>query len=314
MKVVITGGAGFIGSNLVDHIIEFHPAWEPVVIDDMSTGDRANLRRSDVEIIEASILDLAALARAVEGADSIVHLAAIPSVPRSVAAPMPTHMVNTTGTLNVLEAARSAGVGQVIVASSSSVYGANPTLPKSEFMWTRPMSPYAVSKQATEGYPIAYNHSYGMRNLAFRFFNIYGPRQAPGHAYAAVIPQFIDAALRGQALAINGDGHQSRDFTYVGTVCAVLAAAIERGVTSNDPINLAWGGNTSLLELAGLIQEEMGAELELEFREPRTGDVKASQSDGLRVVEHFPEIEQVSLGDGLRRTFDWFRARTAAGR
>jgi UDP-glucose 4-epimerase len=223
-------------------------------------------------------------------------------------------MVNTTGTLNVLEAARSAGVGQVIVASSSSVYGANPTLPKSEFMWTRPMSPYAVSKQATEGYPIAYNHSYGMRNLAFRFFNVYGPRQAPGHAYAAVIPQFIDAALRGQALAINGDGHQSRDFTYVGTVCAVLAAAIERGVTSNDPINLAWGGNTSLLELAGLIQEEMGAELQLEFREPRTGDVKASQSDGLRVVEHFPEIEQVSLSDGLRRTFDWFRARTAPSR
>lgn len=309
MKVLITGGAGFIGSNLVEHISANHPDWTPVVLDDMSTGARTNLARSDVEIIEGSILDESILSRAVRNAGAIVHLAAIPSVPRSVAAPVPTHLANATGTLNVLEAARSAGVEQVIVASSSSVYGANPALPKSEFSWTRPMSPYAVSKQATEGYPIAYNYSYGMRNLAFRFFNVYGPRQAPGHAYAAVIPQFLDAALRGEALTINGDGSQSRDFTFVGTVCTVLADAVDRRVSSDDPVNLAWGGNTTLLELIEHIEKQLGAPLDRRFGPARTGDVKASQSDGLRIRELFPDVQPVPLNDGLRATLDWFRAR-----
>jgi UDP-glucose 4-epimerase len=309
MRVLITGGAGFIGSNLVDHIAAHHPDWTPVVLDDMSTGAPKNLAHSDVEIIEGSILDESILHRAVRNAGAIVHLAAIPSVPRSVAAPVPTHLANATGTLNVLEAARSAGAEQVIVASSSSVYGANPALPKSEFSWTRPMSPYAVSKQATEGYPIAYNYSYGMRNLAFRFFNVYGPRQAPGHAYAAVIPQFLDAALRGDALTINGDGSQSRDFTFVGTVCAVLADAIDRRVSSDDPVNLAWGGNTSLLELIELIEKHLGASVDRRFGPARTGDVKASQSDGVRIRDLFPAISPIELDDGLRATLDWFRAR-----
>lgn len=312
MRVLITGGAGFIGSNLVDHIIAAQPTWTPVVIDDLSTGRLANLAHSDVEIVEASILDPVALARAVHGAEAIVHLAAIPSVPRSIAAPVPTHLANATGTLTVLEAAREAGIEQVVVASSSSVYGANPALPKSEFSWTRPMSPYAVSKQATEGYPIAYNFSYGMRNLAFRFFNVYGPRQAPGHAYAAVIPQFLDAALRGEALTVNGDGSQSRDFTYVGTVCAVLTAALSRRVSSDDPVNLAWGGNTSLLELVSLIESEIGSPVRLEFGPARTGDVKASQSDGLRVRELFPEIDPVGLDRGLRATVEWFSSRASS--
>lgn len=309
MRVLITGGAGFIGSNLVDHLRAAQPTWQTVVIDDFSTGAHENLAASDVEIVEGSILDLDALSYAARDADSIVHLAAIPSVPRSVSAPMPTHLANTTGTLNVLEVARARSISQVIVASSSSVYGANPALPKSEFTWTRPMSPYGVSKQATEGYPIAYNYSYGMQNLAFRFFNVYGPRQAPGHAYAAVIPQFIDAALRGAPLTVNGDGLQSRDFTFVGSVCGVLAAAIERGVSSNDPVNLAWGGSTTLLELIDLIKAETAFEARLDFREPRVGDVRASQSDGVRVRELFPEIAQVPLSDGLRRTIEWFRTR-----
>jgi UDP-glucose 4-epimerase len=306
MKVLITGGAGFIGSNLVRHINSEHPDWTVCVLDDLSTGFRENLQGTDAEFFEGSILDLDLLARATEGIDSIVHLGAIPSVPRSVAAPRPTHDANSTGTLNVLEAAREHGVEQVIVASSSSVYGSNPALPKSEFEWTRPMSPYAVSKQATEGYPLAYNFSYGMKNLAFRFFNVYGPGQAAGHAYAAVIPQFLDAVGRGIPLSVHGDGKQSRDFTYVGTVCAVITSAIERGVHSNDPVNLAFGTNTTLLELIARMEAILGTSLEVEHGDSRIGDVRASQSDGVRVRELFPEITPVSLEVGLEATVRWF--------
>lgn len=306
MKVLITGGAGFIGSNLAKHLNQVHPEWSVRVLDDLSTGFRENLDGVDVEFIEGSILDLNALALASEGVESIVHLGAIPSVPRSVAAPRPTHEANSTGTLNVLEAAREHGIEQVIVASSSSVYGSNPALPKSEFEWTRPMSPYAVSKQATEGYPLAYNFSYGMRNLAFRFFNVYGPGQAAGHAYAAVIPQFLDAAQNGVPLTVHGDGQQSRDFTYVGTVCAIITAAIERKVHSNDPVNLAYGTNTTLLELISQMERTIGTSLMVEHIESRVGDVRASQSDGLRVRELFPEIQPVSLEDGLAATAEWF--------
>ena len=249
MKVLITGGAGFIGSNLARHINDVSPEWEVRLLDDLSTGYRENIDGLNAELFEGSILDFELLTRAAAGVDSIVHLAAIPSVPRSVAAPRPTHEANTTGTLNVLEAARDLGIDQVLVASSSSVYGSNPALPKSEFDWTRPMSPYGVSKQATEGYTIAYNFSYGTKNFAFRFFNVYGPGQAAGHAYAAVIPKFLDAALSKEPLTVHGDGRQSRDFTFVGTVCAVIATAITERTTSNDPVNLAFGTNTTLLEL-----------------------------------------------------------------
>ncbi|QEE60843.1 NAD-dependent epimerase/dehydratase family protein [Salinibacterium sp. dk2585] len=306
MRVLITGGAGFIGSNLARHINATRPAWSVRVMDDLSTGFRSNLDGIDADFIEASILDLEALDRAAEGVDSIVHLGAIPSVPRSVAAPRPTHEANSTGTLNVLEAARAHGVQQVIVASSSSVYGSNPALPKSEFEWTRPMSPYAVSKQATEGYPLAYNFSYGMKNLAFRFFNVYGPGQAAGHAYAAVVPQFLDAARNGRSLTIHGDGLQSRDFTFVGTVCAVITSAVERIVYSNDPVNLAFGTNTTLLELVSRMEAILGRSLDVQHSDARVGDVRASQSDGRRVRELFPEVTPVSLDEGLDATIRWF--------
>lgn len=307
MKILVTGGAGFIGSNLLDHLERVHPDWELVALDDLSTGNASNLAGSSAHLIHGSILSPYDLAQAMAGIDKVVHLAAIPSVPRSVAAPVPSHEANASGTLAVLEAARAAGVNQVIVASSSSVYGSNPTLPKSEFDWTRPMSPYAVSKLATEAYTIAYNYSYGMKNLAFRFFNVYGPRQAPGHAYAAVIPQFVDSALRGEPLPVHGDGGQSRDFTYVGTVCAVISDALTRSVSSNDPINLAFGTNTTLNELIALLETKLDTALARQHLEGRIGDVRASQADSSELTRTFPDISPVPLEVGLTETIHWFQ-------
>ena len=306
MKVLITGGAGFIGSNLVGFLLGSTELAEVRVIDDLSTGLLDNLVGLDVDLIERSILDYDALTRAAAGMDAIVHLGAIPSVPRSIANPRASHEANTTGTLNVLEAARETGIEHVIVASSSSVYGSNPKLPKSEFDWTRPMSPYAVSKQATEGYALAYQYSYGLKTLAFRFFNVYGPGQAAGHAYAAVIPKFLDAALDGRPLEIHGDGTQSRDFTFVDTVCAVIDDALRRQVFSLDPVNLAYGTNTTLLELIALMEHQLGHHVEKSFTSPRVGDVRASQADNSRVRELFPDVQPVSLEQGLAATLEWF--------
>ena len=306
MHVLITGGAGFIGSNLARFLLDKDDITSVRVIDDLSTGDITNLDGLGVEFVEASILDYPALLAAVSGVDSIIHLAAIPSVPRSVANPRASHDANATGTLNVLEAAREAGVDHIAVASSSSVYGSNPKLPKSEYDWTRPMSPYAVSKQATEGYALAYQFSYGLKTLAFRFFNVYGPGQAAGHAYAAVIPKFLDAAFNGEPLEIQGDGTQSRDFTYIDTLCAVVYDAIQRKVFSPDPVNLAYGTNTSLLELIELLESQLGRPLDKRFTEPRVGDVKASQADSSRVRELFPSVEPVSLEIGATATIAWF--------
>ena len=307
LRVLITGGAGFIGSNLARYFQEHDLHGEIRVIDDLSTGRLENLEGIDTQFTEGSILDYPLLKSVTEGVDSVVHLAAIGSVPRSVKAPRPSHEANTTGTLNVLEAARELGVGHVVVASSSSVYGSNPSLPKSEFDWTRPMSPYGVTKLATEGYAIAYNFSYGMKTLAFRFFNVFGPGQPADHDYAAVIPKFLDAALNGRTLTVHGDGLQSRDFTFVETVCATIFDAVERKIHAQDPINLAFGTNTTLLELINHIETALGTPVSFEHTESRTGDVRASQSDGVRLQEIFPSIRPVSLDDGLAQTVAWFR-------
>jgi UDP-glucose 4-epimerase len=220
-KTLVTGGAGFIGSRLVRRLAA--DGRDTVVLDDLSTGRVGNLAGVQTDFIQGSILDLAVLRQAMRDADRVVHLAAIPSVPRSILDPVATHDANASGTLNVLEVARELGVEHVIVASSSSVYGANDELPKREQTWLAPMSHYAVSKLATEAYANAYGYAYGMKTAAFRFFNVYGPGQAADHAYAAVIPKFIDAALKDQPLHIEGDGRQTRDFTYVDTVCEALA-------------------------------------------------------------------------------------------
>ena len=311
VRVLITGMAGFIGS----HVAERLSATADVVgIDDLSTGDPANLEGIDADLIVGSILDTDALAEATDGVDAIVHLAARPSVPRSIVDPVATHYANATGTMNVLEAARANGRNPlVIVASSSSVYGANPELPKHERMTPMPVSPYAASKLATEQYTLAWQHSYGLPTLAFRFFNVFGPRQAPGHAYAAVVPAFLYAALRDEPIIVHGDGLQSRDFTYVGTVSEVIATAIERRISSPEPVNLAFGTRTTLLEVIELMQGQLGRTIEVEHVEPRAGDVRHSQAknDSLRAL--FPEVEPRPLDQGLSATAEWMRSYVNSG-
>lgn len=307
MKVLITGGAGFIGSNLTRYINEEASHHDIVILDDLSTGSMNNLKGLSFKFNVGSLLDTETLNKSVKGIDSIIHLGAIPSVPRSVKNPLASHHANATGTLNVLEAARNNDVEHVVVASSSSVYGSNVKLPKNEFDWTRPMSPYAVSKHATEGYAIAYGHAYGLKTLAYRFFNVYGPGQSAGHAYAAVIPQFIDAALSGEPIPVNGDGTQSRDFTYVDTVCQALLETAERNLSSSDPINLAFGSNISLLDLIKLIENQIGSELKLDFKEPRIGDVKASQADNSLLSSLLPGLKPIELELGLSKTIEWFK-------
>jgi len=306
MKVVVTGGAGFVGANLCRALVQTEGVDQVLVLDDVSTGFWSNLDGVAVERVEGSILDTAILQDCVNGADSVVHLAARPSVPRSIAQPVPSHQANATGTMNVLEAARHAGGCQVIVSSSSSVYGANPRLPKHEDLAARPMSPYAASKLAAESYTLAWQHSYGMPTLAFRFFNVFGPLQAAGHAYAAVVPAFISAALAGEPLVVHGDGTQSRDFTYVDTVCGVLTEAVLRRVSSPDPTNLAFGTRTTLLEVIALLEDLLDRPLQVQFTQTRAGDVPHSQAANDRLRALFPDLQPVDLRTGLAATIAWF--------
>ncbi len=303
MKVVVTGGAGFIGANLCRLLITQPGVDEVVALDDLSTGYRHNVVGFD--LIEGSILDATLLDSVFVGADAVVHLAARPSVPRSLADPMASHLTNATGTMEVLEAARRHGRLQVIMASSSSVYGANPELPKHEGMATMPVSPYAAGKLAAEAATLAYGRSFNLPVLAFRFFNVFGPLQSAGHAYAAVVPTFVEAALRGDPLTVHGDGQQTRDFTYVGTVVAVLADAVARGVTNPGPVNLAFGTRVSLLDVIGLLEKIMGRSLPRRHTDPRDGDVRDSQADQQLLRRLFPAIEPISLEEGLTATVSW---------
>jgi UDP-glucose 4-epimerase len=307
VKVVVTGGAGFIGGNLVRSLLETSQISSVEVVDDLSTGARANLEGLDATLHVGSVTDGELLDEVFTDVDSVVHLGARPSVPRSLEDPMASHHANATGTLTVLEAARRAGDPQVILASSSSVYGANPTLPKSEDLRTEPLSPYAVSKLATETYGLAYGHCFGLPVLAFRFFNVFGPLQPAGHAYAAVIPAFLDAALRGWPIPIDGDGQQTRDFTSVLSVSAAITAAVTRGLSSDQPVNLAFGTRRSLLEVVAELEDLLGYELEREHRPPRPGDVRHSQADSTRLNELLPDLEPVPFRDGLAATLAWFR-------
>jgi UDP-glucose 4-epimerase len=308
MRVAVTGGAGFIGANLCRRLLATDGVESVSVIDDLSTGAVDNLDGVEVDVTQGSILDDSALDEAFAGADAVVHLAALGSVPRSVAEPLASHHANATGTVMVLEAARRHGNLHTVVASSSSVYGSNPTLPKHEELATRPISPYAGSKLATEGYTLAWGAAYGLPTLAFRFFNVFGPLQPAGHAYAAVIPLFVDAALAGRPVVIHGDGRQSRDFTYVGTVVGVITDALVRGVSSAEPVNLAFGSRITLLELVEEIEAIIGHPVDRDHVETRPGDVRHSQADNSRLLALFPDVEPVPFVEGLRSTVEWARS------
>jgi len=309
MRVVVTGGAGFIGANLCRHLTTEPGVDEVVVVDDLSTGTLANLDGIKADLIVGSILDDAVLDAALAGAASVVHLAARPSVPRSIADPAASHEVNATGTLRVLEAVRRHDVPHIVVASSSSVYGANPTLPKHEDLAPSPRSPYAASKLATESYALAWSQVWGLDALAFRFFNVFGPLQAAGHAYAAVIPAFVDAALAGRPVEVHGDGRQTRDFTFVDSVCQILTQAVVGRVHSDRPVNLAFGGRVDLLTVLDILEGILGHPAERRHVDARPGDVRDSQADRTRLEALFPGVTPVPLEEGLRRTVDWFRSR-----
>ncbi|MCH5671519.1 NAD-dependent epimerase/dehydratase family protein [Streptomyces gilvus] len=306
MNIVVTGGAGFIGANLCRELVSRPDVGDVVALDDLSTGSAANLADTGVELIEGSILDQRLLDLVVGRADAVVHLAARPSVPRSLSDPVTSHDVNATGTVRVLEACRARGV-HVVAASSSSVYGAVPDLPKHEGLPTRPLSPYAASKLATEAYVLAYGAAFRLPTLALRFFNVYGPLQPAGHAYAAVIPAFVDAMLRREPLTVFGDGRQTRDFTYVGTVVRVLADAVQRRVTSNSPVNLAFGTRVSLLDLAQRLATVLEVPLRIVHEPARRGDVRDSQAADHLLRELFPDVAPVPLAEGLAETVRWFQ-------
>jgi UDP-glucose 4-epimerase len=310
MRVVITGGAGFIGANLARAMVE--AGFEVVVVDDLSSGNVDNLAGLDLRFEEGTVLDPALLDRVLVGADAVVHLAARPSVPRSLLEPLATHHANATGTLEVLEAARRAGEPHLVLASSSSVYGANPVMPKREDMCPEPMSPYAVSKLATEAYAMAYHHSFGLDVLPFRFFNVFGPLQPAGHAYAAVVPAFLSAALVGRPLTVYGDGSQTRDFTFVGSVARVIVDAVTRRVACPAPVNLAFGGRTSLNELINMLELTVGRSLERETLPVRPGDVPHSQADSERLLSLFPDLTPMPLHEGLLQTSAWMETALAS--
>ena len=312
MKVVVTGGAGFIGANLCRSLASTTEVTDVVALDDLSTGSRRNLDGVGTTLVEGDLTDAAVLDAVLPGTASVVHLGARPSVPRSIDDPIASHHVNATGTLQVLEGVRRHGVPHVVVASSSSVYGANPELPKHEGLTPRPLSPYAVSKLASESYAIAHAHVFGFGALAFRFFNVFGPLQPAGHAYAAVVPVFISAALAGEPLTVHGDGGQTRDFTFVGSVCDVITDAVLRRVSRDRPVNLAFGSRSSLLEVIAQLEGILGRSLERRHSEPRPGDVRDSQSDQTNLRALFPVAVPVDLEEGLRRTLSWFESGAVA--
>jgi nucleoside-diphosphate-sugar epimerase len=311
--VLVTGGAGFIGSHLVHALATRGEIVR--VIDDFSSGKRTNLiaapgsESGPFEMIEGSILDQAALDRAVAGVHTIFHQAAMPSVPRSLSAPLPSHETNATGTLRVLEAARRHGVKRVIYAGSSSAYGETPTLPKVETMATAPLSPYAVSKLCGEHYCQVYDRALGVETVVLRYFNVFGPRQDPESQYAAVIPRFVTAALEGRSPIVFGDGSQSRDFCHIDNVVAANLLASEVEGAHGQVFNIACGQATDLNRVIALVGRALGRPVEARHETARGGDIKHSLADISRAGSVLGYRILVPFEEGLLRTIDWFRRR-----
>jgi UDP-glucose 4-epimerase len=306
-QVLVTGGAGFVGSHLVRALLQ--AGYHVRVLDNLSTGHSANISEveSDVDFRLGDIRDSADCESAVDGIHCIYHLAALASVSRSMADPVATHAVNVNGTLNLLEAAREAGVRRMVFSSSSSIYGDTESLPKHEENEPLPRSPYAASKLASEQYVLAYARAGLIEGVALRYFNVFGPRQDPNGPYAAVIPRLMSSALTGSAMRIYGDGSQTRDFTYVDNVvhANLLASSLPAERCSGWAINVGGGTRSSLLEIIEILQAETGSDFPVIHDPSRAGDVRHSLASLIR-AEHILGYEpQVDVRDGLRRTWDW---------
>ncbi|HKA87447.1 MAG TPA: SDR family oxidoreductase [Haliangiales bacterium] len=306
-RFLVTGGAGFIGSNLTKALVERGD--DVVVLDNFSTGRRQNLAGLEARVVlhEADVRDARAVERAVDGCDFVLHQAALPSVPRSVEAPLESNAANVDGTLAVLEAARKARVRRVVFAASSSAYGETPTLPKVETMPTQPLSPYAASKLAGEHYMRAYHASYGLETVSLRYFNVFGPNQNPESQYAAVIPRFVTAALAGRPPTIYGDGLQSRDFCHIdNAIEANLLATVAPGA-AGEVFNIACGERITLLEVIARLAAIVGRPIEPIHEPARAGDIRHSLADIGRARAVLGYRAAVGFDDGLRRTVEWYR-------
>jgi len=302
-KVAVTGGAGFIGSNLARRLIsEGH---EVVVVDDLSTGLISNVDRDNSTFYQVSITDAKSLNVALKDSQTIFHLAARGSVPRSIKNPVATHDVNATGTLNVLEVARESGA-HVIFSSSSSVYGRNMQLPKDESMWLGPLTPYAASKLAAEGYVQAYAAAYKVPTTLLRFFNVFGPRQRPDHEYAAVLPKWIWLAMQGQPIDVYGDGTASRDFTYVDTVLDIAMTAMKKKVVTEGAMNLAYGNRIFLNDTIEMLKKHF-PDLQVNYKSERLGDVRESQNDPELLKRLFPDVQPKPFDEALTETVSWLK-------
>ena len=310
MRYVVTGGAGFIGSHLATRLVD--EGHDVVILDNFSTGRKKNIaslcKGDRVQCVEGSVTDFQLLVNLFEGADGVFHQAAVTSVQESIRCPFATHKVNATGTLNVLQAACDLGVGSVVFASSAAVYGNNQVLPLSEWVTPIPLSPYAVSKLTAEHYAKVFADLYGIKTVALRYFNVYGPRQDPNSEYAAVIPKFITRALRGEPLRIYGDGEQTRDFVYVQDVVEANIRAMESQVTG--VFNVATGQQTSLNRLAAIVGTATGTDVKTVYAPPRAGEVRYSWAYTALAREELGFVSQYTIQSGIEATVEWFRERS----
>ena len=308
---LVTGGAGFIGSHLTEELVR--RGHKVRVADNLSTGNRRNLAHiAGVDFVEGDLSDMAVATRATEGVDYVLHQAAIPSVPRSVKDPIASNRANIDATLNVLVAARDAGVKRLVFAGSSSEYGDTPTLPKREDMPSSPLSPYALQKVMGTEYCRMFTRLYGFETVVIRYFNVFGPRQDPGSPYSGVISLFATALIEGRQPTIFGDGEQTRDFTYVANVVDGVLRACEAPNAAGEAINVACGTRISLNELLRVMNTVVGTDLRAIYKETRAGDVKDSQADITKAKTLLGYTPLVGLEDGLRHTLEWCRSQSGA--